>query len=146
MPVPANIAELHAAFERETGMPVTLNEWRVRCWHEWLRFCEGAWGPEQIRAVVKYLRSQIATRDRRPNSLLFRNLVEAPDAFEEELNLARQAWRRSKPRVEQKVTKIVSTDAEGNVTAIADTEVGEARPAANLVAGVLEQLKKGKEK
>jgi hypothetical protein len=90
----STIAKLHAAYERFTGHKlkldgVYLREW---AWTEWIK--RGFTEPD-LELVVRYLQFQIRKDLRRPESLLFRNLIQEVDRFEEDLNMARD-WKRNK--------------------------------------------------
>lgn len=111
------IRVLHAIYCEITGNTLALTQDRISMWFYWLeygRHVEQDWGQTQLRAVVKYLREQIGRDTRRPASLLFRNLIERPADFEEDLLLARQAYKRrqKRPGEGQPVQQITPT-AEG---------------------------------
>lgn len=117
---PPLIRALHTAFETATGNAVALNHYRATVWQTWLQWNaederKGAWTEVQLREVVKYLRGEIGRGERRPASLDFRNLIERPDNFEKDLNLARQNWLRNRPRKDQAPRQVSVALADGSI-------------------------------
>lgn len=84
------IPELHAAYFRLTGLDLRLDMARERSWFEWQKrgFTEN-----DLRLVVGLIKSGIKAGNRHPGALKFRNLIECPDYFEEDLALARAKHR-----------------------------------------------------
>jgi hypothetical protein len=104
MPMPPNLPQLvkalHAAYEARTGYKIALNIVRERSWYEWLKWSDFAWTETELARVIGYLRRKIGKGERNEGALKFSNLIEQPDRFEEDLNLAVEEAAKSpfKPR------------------------------------------------
>lgn len=110
---PERVRAFHAAYVRETELPMSLGFDRQRSWHTLLTKTFGeppaALEIADLVQVIRYLRSGIAKGERNPGCLRFRNLIEQPDYFEEELAMARKVAslrQRSKPRPEAVTTAL----------------------------------------
>lgn len=92
-----DILLLHKEFCQETGMELRLGlgEYsRERAWHE---FHKAGFTAEDLRLVIRHLKKKIKDKERNPGALKFSNLIERPEAFEEELGLAKAEQRNAKP-------------------------------------------------
>lgn len=90
---PADIAALHALYQRLTGNELVLNWFRMDCWRQWISYRKHQpFTQEDLKTVVAYFR-----RTRKggllDGSLKFHLLIQQPDRFEEDLALCRQALR-----------------------------------------------------
>lgn len=86
---------LHATYQQLVGRPVELDYLKRQMWSVWKNYCKHDPFTEQdLRLVIKYLKFKINKGDNKPSRLLFRNLIESPDYFQEERTDAR-AWSRA---------------------------------------------------
>jgi hypothetical protein len=86
--VPQLVKALHATYEARTGYKLALNMVRERAWYDWLKWSEFTWTETELARVIGYLRRKIGKGERNDGALKFSNLIEQPDRFEEDLNLA----------------------------------------------------------
>ena len=119
-PTPEIVRNFHAAYCRETDLPVSLGFDRQRSWDILLSMPFGdppaSLTIGDLELVIRYLRKGIAKGDRNPGCLRFRNLIEQPDYFEEELAMARKVARlRQRPAARQEATTVAHPDG-GSVT------------------------------
>lgn len=114
--VPAFVKALHASYESRTGYKVRWNTLRERQWWDWCEFSDWTWTEKELARVIGYLRAKISKGERNDGALLFRNMIEMPDRFEEDLNLALEAAKGTftKPR---KPTAPISSNASDLVNA-----------------------------
>lgn len=95
MPAPADaiafVKALHDSYVARTGYPLRYNIYRENKWVEWCQWADWAWTEADLARVIGYLRGQIRIGKRNDGALAFRNLIESPDHFEEDLNLAMEA-------------------------------------------------------
>ena len=116
-PTPEMVKQFHAAYNRETGLPISLQFDRQRAWHELLKREYGE-PPAQLTItdlvmVIRYIRTGITRGERNAGALRFRNLIEQPDYFEEELALARKAsCQRQRPAA--KMQPVQSEQPDGS--------------------------------
>lgn len=89
------IAELHATYVRETGISLALSADRMAAWQRWQ---SRGWDARQLQGVIREINRGISKQERMPGALRFANLIGSPDKFEEELGLARAAYRRRNGR------------------------------------------------
>lgn len=87
--------------------------------------------------VLRYLRKQVKKGERKPASMLFRNLIEYPENFEQELSLSKEDLLRQKnaPDARQSILR-----AAGYQDKVKDT----ARPVSDVLtaAKALDDLRK----
>ena len=84
------VKTLHAEYCARSGFDLTLNYQREQAWNMW-RFYrrENPFTVEDLKRVIAYLRKEISDEKRNAGALKFSNLIESPDRFEEDLNLAK---------------------------------------------------------
>lgn len=87
------IKALHAAYCRETGQQIELTMPR---WFSLEAFRAKGWTEADLKLVVAHLQRKIRLGRKWPSALLFRNLIERLDYFEEELSEARAMARAPK--------------------------------------------------
>lgn len=116
-----------------TGLNLELTMQRIYTWEAWTTH---GWTREDLRVCIRYLKGRIRERVRQPECLKFRNLIERPDIFEEELSMAHALSRRPKPNPEK--------DATLKGTGRQESAAPLARSAAEIMAGD-EALRKFKE-
>lgn len=86
---------LHSTYQQLVGRPVELDYLKRQMWSVWKNYCKHDPFTEQdLRLVIKYLKFKINKGDNKPSRLLFRNLIESPDYFQEERTDAR-GWSRA---------------------------------------------------
>lgn len=86
---------LHATYQQLVGRPVELDYLKRQMWSVWKNYCKHDPFTEQdLRLVIKYIKFKINKGDNKPSRLLFRNLIESPDYFQEERTDAR-GWSRT---------------------------------------------------
>ena len=122
-PTPEIVKAFHAAYVRETGLPLTLMYNREAAWFRLLRVQYGEppadLTVEDLVQVIRYLRSGIAKGERNAGCLKFHNLVDQPDFFEEDLAMARKAAsQRQRPKVSEVQVTTQHPDG-GTVTRLA---------------------------
>lgn len=95
------IKALHAAYCEASGMPLVLSPKRRFAWDNWIAHGSQAtppWDVDQLRGVIQFLHTEIRAGDRATGgrrtaaALRFAYLVEDPEWFEQELQLARKAY------------------------------------------------------
>ena len=123
-PTPEIVRAFHAAYVRETGLPISLGFDRQRAWHELLKLEFGdppaPLAVADLLLVIRYLKAGIARQERNPGCLRFRNLIEQPDYFEEELAMARKVLR---PRPKSKTEAVSTAHPEGgSITRLEDRQ------------------------
>lgn len=137
---PPEVKAMHAAFVEATGYPVTLTYARATALSAIVfREVEPALGPDDLKAVVKAIRADMASRRPRFNeaSLQFGNLLGDPDVFEDRA-LACRAHARRKAAARPK-PPVAETDASGT-TRLVPGKSAEPVPGGALLAGVLRDL------
>lgn len=85
--------KLHLRYCELTGFNLSKGYDRERAWYEWAK----RFKPEDLDLTVSYLKAEIRKGERKLASLLFRNLIEQLDHFEEELAMAKARARVPKP-------------------------------------------------
>lgn len=86
---------LHATYQRLVGRPVELDYLKRQMWSVWKNYCKHDPFTEQdLVLVIKYLKFKINKGDYKLSRLLFRNLIESPDYFQESRTDAR-GWHRA---------------------------------------------------
>lgn len=120
----------HETFCRETGVSLRLGLGEYFREQAWARFIKLGFKVEDLQLVCRYLKSQILQAKRNAGALRFSNLIERPEMFEEELQLARGAQRQKpKPtalgRAMQQLRPTVTpvTPHETRVTAVPVSEL-----------------------
>lgn len=63
----------------------------------WANWSRHGFSESDLVQVLRYLRSQVRRGERKPASMLFRNLIEYPENFEQELSLSKEARLQKKP-------------------------------------------------
>ncbi len=91
---PADIPNLHAAYQAATGYVLRLDMYRERQWFDWA--ARGFTQPDLL-IVIQHLKRGIRNQTRNSGSLRFSNLIGQPDRFEEDLAEARQVIRKPTP-------------------------------------------------
>lgn len=89
--VTPGLQALHTAYCQATGLALLFTFARLRAWELW---SVNGWTAEDLRLVVRHLKTKIAADRKWPSALQFRNLIERTDLFEEELAEARAHARR----------------------------------------------------
>jgi len=129
------IESIHKVYCDATGQQIRLAYDRERFWAV---FIADGFTAEDVALVCRYLVKAIKAGDRNPGSIRFRNLIERPDLFEEELALAKAAQRNFKPeptnrdRVIQAFRPVVSEAPTPDA----------AKPASGYVQSAIDQLRK----
>lgn len=85
--------DLHAAYCSLTGMDLPLTMQRI---FSWTAFKAKGWTKEDLALVIRHLQRKIRLARKWPSALLFRNLIERLDYFDEELSEARAMARAPK--------------------------------------------------
>lgn len=86
-----------AAYCRLTGFALShrgVFDHRTRAWYEFIRAGHSL---EDLELVVRWIQRGIREGKRQPGALRFSNLVERPDLFGEEVQLAKAEKRNAKP-------------------------------------------------
>ena len=120
-----DIHHLHATYCSITGLQISLDYWRERCWFEWAKH---GWGVPELTLVVNEIKRGIKERRRNRGALKFSNLVQSSDLFEEELALARQAQRVKQRAVHvapNRAAALKATGREPNPMPVAFKPVSE---------------------
>ena len=129
------IEQFHAAYCAATGQEIRLDAFdRERVWYEFLAF---GFSIEDVGLVGRFLVRAVEKGDRNPGCLRFKNLIERPDMFEEELQLVRAAMRNFKAPPSEKEKTI---RAFRPVTS--EPVPMTARPAKEIVQKALDELRK----
>lgn len=93
--IPSFIRSLHKSYEARTGYTIRYNMHRENQWYDWCKWADWDWSEADLARVIGYLRGKIRTGQRNDGALKFDNLIGRPDAFEEDLNLAKEAAQSS---------------------------------------------------
>lgn len=124
------IEAYHAMYCLSTGQEIRLDAFdRERVWYEFIKF---GFTVEDVGYVGRFLVRAVEKGDRNPGCLRFKNLIERPDMFEEELQLVRAQMRNFKPprtekeKVIQAFRPIVAEPIHTPSTAVPSKEVVEA--------------------
>ena len=81
---------LHACYCEHSGQQITLTMPRIYAWEAWkLR----GWTEKDLVLCLRYVAAEIQGRRKWPGAIQFRNLIERPEIFEEELSTARATSR-----------------------------------------------------
>lgn len=89
------IKALHAAYVEATGLDLVLTTQRMFAWDNWIEHGAKArppWGVDQLTNTIAFLHVEVRQSNRRPACLKFTYLIENPEAFEQELALARKDY------------------------------------------------------
>jgi len=117
---PEYVRAFHAAYVRETGLTVSLGFDRQRTWHTLLSLQFGEppafLTVADLVMVIRHLRIGISKGERNHGCLRFRNLIEQPDYFEEELAMARKIAGLRKPQPARAVPVLTPLPNGGSVT------------------------------
>ncbi|MEY4393909.1 MAG: hypothetical protein RL595_1158 [Planctomycetota bacterium] len=102
--VPQNIREFHQVFEQLSGSRFTLDFCRMDAWRQFINYRrDEPYTHDDLRLVWRFLKRQVLNGKRNAGALKFRNLIQNPDYFEEDLAEARgEAERLSKPAMPQR--------------------------------------------
>lgn len=131
-----DIAAIHAAYCRATGFQLRLSYPRERAWHEYL---SAGFTIEDLLLVIEWIKREIRSERRREASLLFRNLVEQVERFEEDRALAMAHARRPQPTARDRALAALRPVAPNQTTS---TTSGSApRPASDVAQRALEAFK-----
>jgi hypothetical protein len=87
------IQQLHHLYCTLTNMQIRLDIAREHEWYHWL---QRGFKPDDLRLLVKHLRTEIREGRRNHGCLKFRNLIAQVDYFEEDLAEARARARAPK--------------------------------------------------
>ena len=121
------IEQLHTLYAALTGMQILLTSDRERVWFEWQR---GGFVQDDLRLVVRLIRSGIQEGKRNAGALKFSNLIGMPDRFEEDLALAKSAQRANrpaKPAPPQRVATAAGPRTEQPVEKVSEKALAELR-------------------
>lgn len=105
---------------------------RERCWYEW---AQRGLTRDDLEFVIRKLRADIATGDRRPGALKFTNLIQSADLFEEDLALYRAKSRGAPSREQQARASVLRATGRPSPDL-----PGDARPAGAIVEDITAQL------
>ena len=84
--VPENIRAFHTVFEQLSGMQLTLDFCRMDAWRQFIGYRRHQpYTHDDLRLVWRFLKKQIINGKRNAGALKFRNLIQNPDYFEEDL-------------------------------------------------------------
>jgi len=123
--MPELVKQFHAAYIRETGLPLSLAFDRQRFWYELVRREFGdppaALTVDDLVTVLRYLKAGIGRGERNAGCLRFRNLIEQPDYFEEELMMARKA-ANTRQRAGMQRTQISTATDEGSINRLSEAQ------------------------
>lgn len=119
MDVPQNIRDFHAVFEQLSGSKFTLDYCRMDAWRQFINYRRNEpYTHDDLRLVWRFLRKQIIAGKRNAGALKFRNIIQNPDYFEEDLAEAKgDAERSSKPPMPAR--KVV---VYGNTTRVVEND------------------------
>jgi hypothetical protein len=119
MDVPENIRSFHELFEKLSGARFTLDYCRMDAWRQFINYRRHEpYTHDDLRLVWRHLRKQILNGKRNAGALKFRNIIQNPDYFEEDLIEAQgEAERASKPP--QPKTQVVTY---GNTTRVIEAD------------------------
>ncbi len=81
---------VHMEYQRLTGHEIPWSMYRHYCWERWIA---SGFVRNDLASVVDYIRKRIREKKRQPEALLFRNLIQNPDNFAEDLSMARALSR-----------------------------------------------------
>jgi hypothetical protein len=123
--VPQNVREFHALFEQLSGTKFTLDWCRMDAWRQFINYRRHEpYTHDDLRLVWRFLKKQIVAGKRNAGALKFRNLIQNPDYFEEDLAEARgDAERSAKPAMPQR--KVVTY---GNTSRIVENDGMQGEP------------------
>ena len=88
-----NWETLNSTYVRESGMESKPFLSKEFAWGNWSKH---GFTETDLVQVLRYLRKQVKSGERKPASMLFRNLIEYPENFEQELSLSKEALLRYK--------------------------------------------------
>jgi len=123
------IPNLHAAYQRLTGLAIHLDMAREREWFDWLKrgFTE-----DDLAAVIAFHRRTVEDPRILGRMLRFGFLIGQPDRFEEDLAEARAQGARRKAQGSRQVVRTGQTERRVPDAGTADTS----RRAREVVAGL----------
>lgn len=113
MDVPKNILEFHALYEQLSGTRLTLDFCRMDAWRQFINYRRHEpYTHDDLRLVWRHLKKQVVAGKRNFGALKFRNLIQNPDYFEEDLAEAQGEAERMKkaPMPERKVVSYNDTN------------------------------------
>ena len=113
---------LNDCYVRESGMESKPFLSKEFAWANWSKH---GFTEQDLTQVLRYLRKQVKKGERKPASMLFRNLIEYPENFEQELSLSKEALLQKPP-----------PDARSRVLAqagMATEKKTEARPVGSII-------------
>lgn len=84
------IAALHAAYQRLTGLSVTLSTFRVYCWEHWV---SRGWTQADLELVIRLIKDKMS-KPVQLSCLRFGRLISDVERFEEDLSEARARYRK----------------------------------------------------
>jgi hypothetical protein len=84
------LSDLHKHYVALTGLDLVLTMPRIYQWEAWKVH---GWTSAELSLVVRHIQKRIKENRRRPESLLFRNLIQDTERFEEDLAEARALAR-----------------------------------------------------
>ena len=90
----AQANRLHSLYIKETGLDLPMRMGRDRAWFYWI---QAGFLEDDLILVIRFLKRGIASGDRKPGCLRFRNLIEMLDYFDEELAMAKKALSARSP-------------------------------------------------
>ena len=96
-PKEAEISRCSLAYQKLSGLKLDhrgVFDHRSRSWFEWL---QAGYTVHDLETVILHLKRGIRDGKRNPGCLRFSNLIERPDLFGEELELAKAEIRNRKP-------------------------------------------------
>jgi hypothetical protein len=67
--------------------------------HAWFTFIKAGYTLQDLETVLVWLNGKIRKAERNTGAIRFSNLIERPDLFGEELNMARAETRNAKPAI-----------------------------------------------
>lgn len=120
------ITGLHDVYTRETGLGLFLTPARERAWFDWLKF---KFTEEDLKLVIAHIKRGIREQRRQPGALKFRNLIEMPDYFEEDLAEARAKGREHGARSKEQAPKAKALASVGRPPPVVDA----AKPAGTVL-------------
>lgn len=119
MDVPQEIKDFHAVFEQLSGTKFTLDFCRMDAWRQFISYRrDEPYTHDDLRIVWRFLRKQIIAGKRNAGALKFRNMIQNPDYFEEDLAEARGDLERSS-KFAIPATKVINY---GNTTRIVEND------------------------
>lgn len=129
-----SISSIHALYVSATGLHLRLAYDRESAW---ARFLGDGFTPSDLLLVVAWIKKGIAKGERRENALLFRNLIESLDHFEEDLAVATAHARKPIPSARDREIALLRPTAPNQTS----TTTASADPVAVVSAKALELLR-----